>query len=234
MENTSNPINLPLVNINRKRKFFIIFIPFFILFLIVVAYFVFRPIRDEKRPSFSKNTDSHYIDDSAPLPNKPTKPGKNGTTTSSTSNGGGDCEHGNNDDYLHEERFVNSDGSMKCADGIVIFDHQITPKFKRTIIPFVKEQSGETIDLNQVDFYITLPATGEEVVYYDIFNWYDEEGNRAVFNTNKLLWEKWRSYIEGHTTYDFGVKMIHRPTGADISIIFKEHTTMTLFFDGLE
>ena len=143
-----------------------------------------------------------------------------------------DCNGGKNDDYLHPERFINPDGTLKCADGVVIFDHQITPKFIRTIIPYVKAETGYDIDLNLVDFYITLPATGEEVVYKDIFNWY-VDGKRTIFNTNELLWEKWGSYIGNSHTYDFGVKMIHRPTGADISIIFNDHTTMTLYFDGL-
>lgn len=156
----------------------------------------------------------------------------NNIDTAPTESTSKDCDSGKNDDYLHPERFINPDGTLKCADGIVIFDHQITPKYIRTIIPYVKEQTGFDIDFDQVDFYITLPATGEEVVYQDIFNWY-ENGQRTIFNTNKILWDRWGSYIGNSKTYDFGVKMIHRPTGADISIIFKDHTTMRLYFDGL-
>lgn len=156
-----------------------------------------------------------------------------GIDTAPTVSTSRECNGGNNDDYLHPERFINPDGTLKCADGVVIFDHQIAPKFRRTIIPYIEDETGTTIDLQDVDFYITLLETGETVVFEDIFYWY-EDGQRTIFNTNKLLWEKWRDYIEGNNTYTFGVAMIHRPTNTDISIIFKDHTTMTLLFSGLE
>lgn len=144
-----------------------------------------------------------------------------------------DCSNGTPDDYLHPERFINPDGTLKCADGVVIFDHQIAPKFRRTIIPYIAEETGVTIDLHNIDFYLTLPETGETVVYKDIFYWY-EDGNRTIFNTNKLLWEEWREYIGNNSRYTFNVSMIHEPTGTDVSVIFKDHTTITLRFDGLE
>ncbi|MCA9353278.1 hypothetical protein KC842_00210 [Candidatus Nomurabacteria bacterium] len=143
------------------------------------------------------------------------------------------CKTGQNDDYLHPERFLRANGSVRCKNGVVIFDHHITPKFIKTIIPYVYEQTGVRIDLNDIDFYITLPETGEQVVYQDIFNW-TENGQRAIFNTNELLWKQWRPYLEGDRTHDFGVSMIHRPTGTDVSIVFGNHDTMTLYFVGLQ
>lgn len=156
-----------------------------------------------------------------------------GIDTAPDVNTSSDCNGGRSDDYLHPERFINPDGTLKCVEGVVIFDHQITPKFIRTIIPYIEDETGVTIDFNDIDFYITLLETGETVVFEDIFYWY-EDGQRTIFNTNKLLWEKWRDYIEGNKTYTFGVSMIHRPTNTEISVIFKDHTTMTLRFDGME
>lgn len=142
------------------------------------------------------------------------------------------CSHGENDDYLHPERFYDAAGAVACPDGVVIFDHHITPKFLRTIIPYIEQETGALVDTNQVDFYITLPETGEQVVFQDIFNWYPG-GTRAPFVTNVELWRLWRPHLEGEHTHTFGVKMIHRPTGADVSILFKDHTEMILYFDGL-
>ncbi len=144
-----------------------------------------------------------------------------------------ECSTGNSDDYLHPERFINPDGTLKCADGVVIFDHHITPKFIRKIIPDVEEQTGKKIDLNQMDFYVTNMESGEEVVFTDVFNWY-VNGNRTIFNTNQVLWDIWKDDLAGKRTVTFTVKLIHRPTGVNVSTLFKDHTTMTLLFVGLQ
>lgn len=201
-----------------------------ILFVLIVI-FVFLLINNKKenvsvskKDKTSNNPRSEIIE---------TISSSGGIDTAPSVSTSKDCSNGTPDDYLHPERFINPDGTLKCADGVVIFDHQIAPKFRRTIIPYIKEDTGVEIDLHDIDFYITLPETGETVVFEDIFYWY-EDGQRTIFNTNEQLWEKWREYIEGHGTYEFGVSMIHRPTNTDISVIFKDHTTMTLRFDGLD
>lgn len=75
--------------------------------------------------------------------------------------------------------------------------------------------------------------SGEEVVFTDVFNWY-VNGNRTIFNTNQVLWDIWEEDLAGKRTATFGVKLIHRPTGVNVSTIFKDHTTMTLLFVGLQ
>lgn len=213
----------------KKNK--IIAISLFIVFLVAIVFSIFLYFQNKSSKNIDKTKKQDKIEQSLVIDEVISS--IEGVDTAPDISTGSYCNNGTPDDYLHPERFINPDGSLKCAEGVVIFDHQITPKFVRTIIPYIEDEAGVTIDFNDIDFYITLLETGETVVFEDIFFWY-EDGQRTIFNTNELLWEKWHDHIEGHKTYTFGVSMIHRPTNTDISVIFKDHTTMTLRFDGLE
>lgn len=231
---------------NKNKKDFTKLIVINIGLLVIVAFaviFLFNISNSNKPLEYTGSESGDILQDQEGKTSTDETQTNTSSTVVSTNTGTGidtapdestskDCNVGKNDDYLHPERFINPDGTLKCADGVVIFDHQIAPKFRRTIIPYIEEETGMLIDLNGVDFYITLLETGETVKFEDIFNWY-EDGKRTIFNTNKLLYERWGEYIGDNNTYTFGVSMIHEPTGADISIIFKDHTTMTLYFDGL-
>ena len=214
----------------KKNK--IIAISLFIVFLAAIVFSVFLYFQNKSYKNIDKIKKQDKIEQKNLVADEVVS-SVGGIDSAPDTNTSSDCNGGKSDDYLHPERFINPDGTLKCAEGVVIFDHQITPKFIRTIIPYIEDETGVTIDFNDIDFYITLLETGETVVFEDIFYWY-EDGQRTIFNTNELLWEKWRDYIEGNKTYTFGVSMIHRPTNTEISVIFKDHTTMTLRFDGME
>lgn len=211
-----------------QNKIIVILSVFLVVVVLVLIFLLNRA--SDKNTSVKKNKESVS---SQNLEDAQVVTSEKGIDTAPSADTSRDCSNGTPDDYLHPERFINPDGTLKCADGVVIFDHQIAPKFRRTIIPYIEEETGTTIDLHNIDFYLTLPDTGETVVYKDIFYWY-EDGKRTIFNTNKLLWEEWSEYIGDNSRYTFNVSMIHEPTGTDVSVIFKDHTTMTLRFDGLE
>ncbi len=210
------------------NKIIIILSGFLGILALVLIFVLFRGSDENISVKKNKNSLSQQTFENAEIITS-----EKGIDTAPSADTSRDCSNGTPDDYLHPERFINPDGTLKCADGVVIFDHQIAPKFRRTIIPYIEEETGTTIDLHNIDFYLTLPDTGETVVYKDIFYWY-EDGKRTIFNTNKLLWEEWSEYIGDNSRYTFNVSMIHEPTGTDVSVIFKDHTTMTLRFDGLE
>jgi hypothetical protein len=143
------------------------------------------------------------------------------------------CRTGSNDDYLHPERFINPDGSCVCDAPGVVFDHRINTKFETTIRNAIFDSTGVWIDLDNIDFFITLPETGETVKFYDIFNWCDSEGRPTWFNTNELVFARWPDFLEGKRVHTFEVEMWDRETGILISYFWQDHTTMDLLFTGL-
>ena len=150
-----------------------------------------------------------------------------------TNNNSTYCKSGSNDDYLHPERFINPDGSLVCDAAGVVFDHRINTKFETTIRNAIFDSTGVWINLDFIDFFITLPETGETVKFYDIFNWCDENGNPTWFNTNQLVFNEWSEFLTGKRMHTFNVEMWDRETGILISYFWQDHTTMDLLFTGL-
>ena len=142
------------------------------------------------------------------------------------------CKSGSNDDYVNMNRFVDASGNCICDECGVIFDHRINTKFNNTIIPNIYEQTGVWINTDLVDFYITLPETGETVVFEDVFNWC-RDGKPYPFNTNQEVFNRWTDFLTGVNVHTFNVEMIDRETGINIAFYWMEHLTMTLYFTGL-
>ncbi|MFN0276743.1 MAG: hypothetical protein ACKVPJ_13435 [Chitinophagales bacterium] len=189
---------------------------------------IYKPIYETKQIC-----DTTIFIPSDTIPDEPTDtiPGNTGTCPATYNLDNEYCNSGRNDDYLHDERFLNPDGSLKCEDPVVEFDHQIYPKFEKTVIPDLAAQTGITIDVDNINFYITNPNTGEVAVFVDIFNWC-KNGKRYIFNTNKELAAIWPEF-KGQRSVVFPVEMIDMETGISVSILFRDHKTMTLTMTGL-
>lgn len=121
-------------------------------------------------------------------------------------------------DYLHEELF---DGYPFT----ILVDHYGTRKIINTLMPYLEDPDANVCSVN---LSITNPSTGQVVIFYDEYNWIDENG-RNIFNANKKIYFLW-GYDSG--TYVFPTDAVQDGTGYDFT--FPEHIpgeTMTLNFD---
>lgn len=121
------------------------------------------------------------------------------------------------DDYLHEERF-------DSLYHVVIFDHIVTRKFLNILLPGLQNSKAE---LCNVTLTLQHPATKQVVVFYDIFNWMNNEGEQ-IFNTNREVHNLWG--ISGAVVV-FPVKLYHSPSGSDYTF---GHTELKLRMNGFE
>lgn len=146
------------------------------------------------------------------------------------------CRTGQNDDYLHPERYIDENGNCICDECGVEWDHRINTKFWDRIVPSVYDQTGVQVNREDpIDAYVTLLETGEVLYRPDIFHWCDPiTGKPTVFSMNQEVWNEWHDFLEDKSTWTFGIKLIHRPTGLNIAEYWEDHDTVTLRLEGLQ
>ena len=124
-------------------------------------------------------------------------------------------------DYLHEELFVGMNFS-------VIIDHLITTKVFNVLMPTIGDPDATVCSVNLT---IHHPDSDQVAIFYDIYNWIDENGQN-IFNFNKKMYFLW-GFNSGKI--DFDRELIQEVTGYD----FTFPTDMTshpinLNFDSIE
>lgn len=120
------------------------------------------------------------------------------------------------DDYLHEGRF-------RGLYHVAIFDHIITRKMLNIFLP---ELNNPDADLCGVRLTLVNPSTGQVAVFYDIFNWVNDD-TMQIFNLNQELHNIW-GYDSGVIL--FPVHLIHLPDMVDYTF---DHQYASIHFDGL-
>ena len=124
-------------------------------------------------------------------------------------------------DYLHEELFVGMNFS-------VTIDHLITTKVFNVLMPTFGDPEATICSVNLT---IHHPVSGQVAIFYDIYNWIDENGQN-IFNFNKKMYFLW-GYSAGKVSFDR--ELIQEETGYDFT--FPSDMTshpIKLNFDGIE
>lgn len=121
-------------------------------------------------------------------------------------------------DYLHEDIFFDFPFT-------ILVDHYGTRKIVETLMPSLGDPDA---NLCNVNLYVTNPETGQVAVFYDEYNWIDENG-RNIFNANKKMYWLW-GFDAG--TITFPIEAIQE--GTDYDFTFPDiipSPTMKLNFD---